>query len=221
MFSKSRTLLLLIGLIAATAASQIARVSRVASSKPAERIATERYRLDSSASKFIAHAHRGGLFWFKGHDHLVAAQEFSGEAEITPDAINPASLRLAVKTESMHETSSVFTAQQKQIINKELREIVLLPAQYPEIVFQSTEVKGKSLGNGQYDLKIGGDLTLNGVTRHIVIPAQVVLEGNSIRAHGEFSIDRSDYKVKATSAVHGLVRVRNKIDFTFDIVGRK
>ena len=183
--------------------------------------ARERYRLDASESKFIAHALRGGLLWFKGHDHLVAASQFSGEAEITPDSITPAALRLAVKTESMRETNSVFTDQQKQIIDKELREIVLLPAKYPKIVFLSTDVKGKSLGNGQYDLKIGGDLTLNGVTRRIVIPAQVTLTGDNLKARGKFSITRSDYKVKATSAVHGLIRVRNKIEFTFDIVGHK
>src|SRR5712691_1936533 len=122
--------------------------------------APARYRLDAGESKFIAHALRGGLLWFKGHDHLVAAREFTGEAEITSDSITPASLRLVVKTESMGETSSVFTAQQKQIIDKELREIVLLPAQYPEIVFKSSDVTGKSHGNGQYELKIGGDLTL-------------------------------------------------------------
>lgn len=183
--------------------------------------APARYRLEASESKFIAHALRGGLLWFKGHEHLVAAQQFTGEAEITPDLITPASLRLNVKTESMRETSSVFTEQQKQIINKELREIVLLPAKYPEIVFHSTDVKGKSLGNGQYDLKIGGDLTLLGVTHRIVIPAHVTLSGNDLRAHGEFSINRSDYKVKATSAMHGLIRVRDKIKFTFDIVGHK
>jgi polyisoprenoid-binding protein YceI len=183
--------------------------------------APARYRLDASQSKFIAHALRSGLLWFKGHEHLVAAHEFTGEAEITPDSITPASLRLNVKTESMGETSSVFTEQQKQIINKELREIVLLPAKYPEIVFKSTDVKGKSRGNGEYDLKIGGNLTLLGVTRRIEIPAQVVLTGNDLRAHGEFSINRSDYKVKATSAVHGLIRVRDKIRFTFDIVGHK
>ena len=105
--------------------------------------APERYRLDASDSKFIAHALRGGLLWFKGHDHLVAASQFSGEAEITPDSIAPASLRLVVKTESMRETNSLFTEQQKQIIDKELREIVLLPAKYPEIVFQSTDVQGE------------------------------------------------------------------------------
>jgi len=180
-----------------------------------------RFRLDSSQSKFIAHALRGGLLWFKGHEHLVAAREFFGEAQITPDKITPASLQLTVKADSMVETSDAFTEPQKQIINRELREIVLEPAKYPEIVFRSTEVTGKSLGNGQYDLKIRGDLTLHGVTRHIVIPAKVTLTGNNLRAVGEFSVGRSDFKVKATSAFHGMVRVRNKVKFTFDIVGHR
>jgi polyisoprenoid-binding protein YceI len=184
-------------------------------------ISTQRFRLDPGQSKFIAHALRGGLLWFKGHEHLVAAREFSGEAQLTPGKLTPASLQLIVRTESMVETSEVFTEPQKQIINRELREIVLEPAKYPEIVFKSTAVRGKSLGNDRYDLKIGGDLTLHGVTRHIEIPAQVSLTGNDLRAIGEFSIDRSDFNVKATSAVHGLIRVRNQVKFTFDIVGRR
>jgi polyisoprenoid-binding protein YceI len=182
---------------------------------------THRFRLDSSQSKFIAHAHRGGLLWFKGHDHLVAAREFFGEAVITQNKITPASLELTVKTETMVETSDAFTEPQKEIINRELREIVLEPEKYPEIVFKSTEVKGKQLGNGQYEVKIGGDLTLHGVTRHIVIPAKVTVTGSSLRAIGEFSIDRSDFNVKATSAFHGMVRVGKKVKFTFDIVGHR
>lgn len=184
-------------------------------------VAPTRYRLDAAQSKFIAHAQRGGLFWFKGHDHLVAARDFSGDAEITPDAINPASLSLVVKSASMAETNTVFTDQQKQIIDKELREIVLLPAQYPDITFKSTEVKGKAVSGSEYDLRIGGDLTLLGVTRHIEIPTHLSLNGGDLHARGEFSISRSDFRVKATSAFHGLVSVRDKIEFNFDIVAHQ
>ena len=38
---------------------------------------------------------------------------------------------------------------------------------------------------------------------------------------GEFSIDRSDFKVKATSAFHGMIRVKKTVKFTFDIVGHR
>lgn len=183
--------------------------------------ATVRYRLDASRSKFIAHALAGGLLWFKGHDHLIAVRDFTGEAQLTPDSIAPASLEIVAKAASMEETSSVFTEAQKKIINQELREIVLLPDEYPDIVFRSTNVTGKSISAGQYDLKIAGNLTLHGVTRPITIPTKVTVSGNELRAQGEFSIDRGDFKVKATSAMHGMIRVRNKVKFEFDIVGHR
>jgi len=179
------------------------------------------YRLDASRSKFIAHALAGGFLWFKGHDHLVAVREFTGEARLDPDSLSGSSLEIVAKAASMEETSSVFTEPQKQIINKELREIVLKPEQYPDITFRSTGVTGKSTSTNEYHLKIAGNLTLLGVTRPITIPTKVTVVGNELRAQGEFSIDRSDYKVKATSAFHGMVRVRDTVKFEFDIVGLK
>jgi polyisoprenoid-binding protein YceI len=182
-------------------------------------LAAQRYTLDAAPSKFIAHGLPGGLLWFKGHEHLIAVREFTGEAQFNADSITASSLVITARTASMEETNSVFTDAQKKIINKELREIVLLPDQYPDIVFKSTNVSGKAAGANQYDLKINGDLTLHGVTRQITIPTKLTVTQNDLRAQGEFSINRDDFKVKATSAVHGLVRVRNKIKFTFDIVG--
>jgi len=179
------------------------------------------YALDSSQSKFVARAFAGGLLWFKGKDHLVAVREFTGEAQITPGSITPASLEITAKAASMVETREVFTAQEKEIINKELREIVLEPEKYPDIIFKSTRVSGKSTGAERYELKIEGNLTLHGVTRGITIPTEVTLSGNDMRARGEFSIDRDDFGVKATSAFHGMVRVRKKIEFSFDIVGHQ
>jgi len=212
---------LTIGALSAMAPADVSRAAAPSPPSHSQANTTARYRLDSSQSKFIAHGLRGGLLWFKGHEHLVAAREFSGEAQLDSVSLAASSLQLIVKTDSMVETSDAFTEPQKQIINKELREIAFEPAKYPEIVFRSSSVSGKSLGAGQYNLKIAGALTLHGVTRQIVIPAKVTVSGNDLRAVGEFSIDRSDFNVKATSAFHGMVRVRKKVKFTFDIVGHR
>ena len=179
-----------------------------------------RYQLDSSASKFMAHASRSGFLWFKGHGHHIAVRDFTGDAVLDPTSLTNSSLTIVAKSASMEETSEVFTAPQKQIINKELRDIVLLPDQYPEITFRSTQVTGTSSMPGQYDLKVSGNLTLLGVTRQITIPTKVTIDGNQMRAQGEFSISRDDFKVKATSAFHGMVRVADRVHFEFDIVGR-
>lgn len=183
--------------------------------------ATVTYNIDASQSKFMANANASGLFWFKGHSHHLAVSEFTGEVQLTPDTITPASLHLVVKAASLHETGAVFTDQQKQIINKELKDIVFHPDQYPDITFQSTNVTAKNSGAGRYEVKIDGNLTLNGVTKRTTIPAVVTLQGDNLRATGEFSIDRNDFKVKATSAFHGLVRVDNDVKFEFDLVGRR
>ena len=186
----------------------------------AREFAVARYRIDASQSRFMVRAFAGGLLWFKGHDHFIAVRDFTGEAQLTPGGSPPASLQMTIRSESLVETRDVFTEQQKQIINKELREIVLETAKYPEITFKSTDVTG-TLSGGQFEAKIGGDLTLHGVTRHIVIPAQVTLSGDTLRARGEFTVSRSDYNVHATSALHGTIRVRDKLKFTFDIVAHQ
>jgi polyisoprenoid-binding protein YceI len=184
-------------------------------------VATLRYRLDAAQSNFMVRTFSGGLLWFKGHDHFIKVPDFSGEAEFTPTSINPASLRLTIRAASLEETRDVFTPQQKQIINREINEIVLETDKYPEITFKSTEVGGRLKASGLYEAKIGGDLTLHGVTRHIVIPVEVSIEGNDLRARGEFEINRNDYNVKATSAMHGTIRVRNKLHLTFDIIAHR
>lgn len=129
---------------------------------------------------------------------FIKIGNFTGEVRVTPSVINPASLMMTIRADSLEETGVDFTPAQKQIIKKELDEIVLEFAKYPEIIFRSTDVMGKFDG-GQFEAKIGGDMTLHGVTRCVVIPATVTLEGDNLRAKGEFSINRKDFNVKATS----------------------
>jgi polyisoprenoid-binding protein YceI len=178
------------------------------------------YRLDPARSKFMIRAFAGGLLWFKGHDHFVAARDFEGEARLTPGSVSPASLTLSVRAASLAETREVFNAQQKKIIDGELRDIVLEPEKYPDITFKSTDVSAEARG-GVFRVKLGGDLTLRGVTRRVVIPAEVTLGGRDLRARGEFTVKRSDFKVPATSAFHGTVRVRDRLKVSFDIVARR
>lgn len=183
--------------------------------------AAARYRIDPRRSDLMVRAFSGGVLWFKGHDHFVRPSDFSGEVELTPGAITPASLRLTIRAASLKETRPIFKPKEKQIINKELRDIVLEPTKYSEIIFKSTEVTGKLNEKGHYEAKIGGDLTLHGVTRHIVIPADVTIDGNNLRARGDVEFNRSDYNIKATEALGGKIKVRDNLKLTFDIVAHK
>jgi len=179
-----------------------------------------RFRLDPSQSTFIAHANRAGLAWFKGHSHRLAIKDFNGEASLSLDAVNPASLTMTARSASIEETDPFFNADQKKTINKEVNELVLETGKYPEITFRSTEVRG-AMKNGAFDVEITGDLTLHGMTKRITIPATVTVNGDTLRAKGEFRINRKKWGVNATEAFHGLVKVRHTIIFEFDIIGRR
>jgi polyisoprenoid-binding protein YceI len=184
---------------------------------PAEPV---RFRIDPARSKFMVVAPRGGLAWFKGHSHYIAIRDFDGMAELALDVVNPASLQMTVRAASLEETGADFTDQQKGIIKKELEEIVLETAKYPEISFKSTSVSGAPKG-GTFDVRIKGDLTLHGVTRPIEIPATVTVTGDTLRAVGKFEINRKKFNVNATEAFHGFVRVKHEMRFTFDIVAQR
>jgi len=156
-----------------------------------------------------------------GHTHHFAIRNFTGEAQAASATLEPASLHLTVKADSLEETGKNFSEQEKRIINDGARKEVLEVASYPKIVFTSTDLKSKKVSDNQFKAEIGGNLTLHGVTRRIVIPAQVVLSNDTLRASGEFSINRSDYGVKTHSIKGGMIRVRDSVKFTFDILANK
>jgi polyisoprenoid-binding protein YceI len=181
---------------------------------------TVRFRIVPAQSTFIVHANRAGLAYFKGHSHRIVPKDFDGEASLSLESVSPASLTMNIRSASLEETDPVFTAEQKGIIKKELDGIVLETAKYPEITFKSTDIQG-SMKNGAFDVKVTGDITLHGVTRHITIPATVTVSGDTFRAKGTFKLNRKKFGVNATTAFHGFVRVRHVLIFEFDIMGQK
>jgi polyisoprenoid-binding protein YceI len=178
------------------------------------------FRLDPSQSTFIVHANRAGIAWFEGHSHRIAAKDFSGEASLSLDAVNPASLTMNIRSASLEETDPFFTDAQKKTINGEINNLVLETAKYPEITFKSTSVKG-ALRNGAFNVEIMGNIMMHGVTRPVTIPATVTVDGDTMRAKGKFRLDRKKFGVNATAAFHGLVKVRHTLIFEFDIIGKK
>jgi len=178
------------------------------------------FRLVPDQSTFIVHANRAGIAYFKGKSHRIAVKDFDGEASMSLDSVSPASLTLNIRSASLEETDPVFTAEQKGIINKELNEIVLETAKYPEISFKSTEIQGR-MRNGAFDVKVTGDISLHGVTHPITIPAVVTVNGDTFRAKGHFELNRTKFGVHATEAFHGFVKVRHVLKFEFDIMGQR
>jgi polyisoprenoid-binding protein YceI len=182
--------------------------------------AAERYRIDAGQSRFVVHVAVGGLLSAFGHDHNIAVRDFTGEANITPDSITPASLRINIKADSLAVTDKVSSSDREKI-ESTMRQEVLEVGKHPEIVFRSTSVDINKVGEGQYDASIWGELTLHGITKRIWLSARLTLSGGSLRAKGELPVRQSDYGIKPVSVAGGTVKVKNDLKLTFNILARK
>jgi polyisoprenoid-binding protein YceI len=183
--------------------------------------AVARYRINAGQSNFIAHVSVGGLLSAFGHDHMIAMRDLAGDVQLTPDTIEPASLRMTIKAGSAAETAKGVSEKDRQLIAHSVHDEALEAAKYPEILFKSSQVSIAKTGGEQYQAKIAGQLTLHGVTLPVTIPAQVTLSGATLRARGGGQIRHSDYQIKRLTALGGTVKAKDEIKLSFDIVANK
>ncbi len=51
--------------------------------------------------------------------------------------------------------------------------------------------------------------------------AQVTLDGDDLRAQGDFTLKQTDYKIKPISVVGGALKLKDELKFSFDLVGHR
>jgi polyisoprenoid-binding protein YceI len=185
--------------------------------KPAAR---EEYRIDAKKSRFIVETQTSGLSAMFAHDHKLEFMDYSGTASFKPGAFTTGALTLVAQASSLKllEEKSVG---EKQAVEGTLREDVLETAKYPEISFKSKKVTATRRGDGTFDVRLTGELSLHGVHRAITIPARVSLDGGTLHAIGEFEIRQTDYDITPFSFVAGTVTIKDTLAISFDFVATR
>jgi polyisoprenoid-binding protein YceI len=181
---------------------------------------TEQYEIDPVMSRFTVRAFATGMFSALGHSPTLAVRDFSGEAQFAPGTLDGASLTLKIKADSLSLQDNVSDKDRKEI-ERTMNQQVLETTRYPEIVFKTTAVAANKSGDGQYMLNLAGELTLHGVTQKQPVAAQVAIIGNTLRAHGEFSVLQTSYGIKPVSVAGGAVKLKDELKCSFDILARK
>jgi polyisoprenoid-binding protein YceI len=176
-----------------------------------------RYKIDAGQSRFTVRAFAGGFLSAFAHDHNIAIRDFTGGADFTYGTVEPASVRLVIKADSLAITDKV-SASDRQKIEGTMRDEVLEVAKFPDIVFKSTGVTASKTGEGQFQAKISGELTLHGVTRPLTIASQLEFGDKTLRARGAFAIKQSSFDIKPVSVAGGTIKVKDELKFSFDIV---
>lgn len=178
-----------------------------------------RYKLDPGQSRFYVQAFATGLLAGFGHNPTIGIRDFSGETQFEPGTLANASLRMVIEARSLTALDDV-KEKDRQEIEQTMHNEVLETARYPEIVFQSTQITVTRIVEGRFKARIIGDLTLHGVTRNgLWITAQITLDGDNLRAQGDFTIKQTDYKIKLVSVAAGALKLKDEMKFTFDLAG--
>jgi polyisoprenoid-binding protein YceI len=151
------------------------------------------------------------------HDHKIGVRDFTGQATFAREDARGASLSLTVQANSLYLLGENDIGS-RQSIESALREDVLETAKFPEIVFKSKSVTSERRGDGTFDVRLAGELTLHGVKKAITIPARVSVDKGTLHAIGVIELRQTDYKITPFSFVSGTVGIRDVVTLSFDII---
>ncbi len=178
------------------------------------------YKIDTQKSTFSVQAFSTGLLSAFGHDPKIAIRDFQGDAQFTPgQELKDAQMRLSIRADSLEVVDDI-TDKDRQDIQHRMHHEVLETDRFPEIVYECSQVTGSSNAD-RYWLVLKGELSLRGITRNLPVSLRLVVNGDSLRASGEFTLRQSEYGISPVSAAAGTIRVKDELKCTFDIVAVK
>lgn len=183
--------------------------------------ATVHHVIDPKESTFVVQAFATGLLSAFAHSPKIAVRNFDGTVDFAAGAapLAGARMRLRIQADSLEVTDDI-SAKDREEIHRRIRQEVFDADHFPDIVYQCSKVTASGIGD-RYWVALRGELTLRGITRPVLVSAKVSLNGNSLRASGEFTLRQSDFKIPLVTAAAGTIRVKDEVKCTFDILARR
>lgn len=162
-----------------------------------------------------------GLLSAFGHDPRIAIRDFQGDVDFTPGSatLDDARLQLRIRADSLKVTDDISEKDRDEIEHRMYAE-VLETERFPDIVYDCLRVTGSG-SLDRYWVGLNGEVTLRGVTRMLLVNARLNVNGNSLRASGEFSMKQSDFGIPPVTAAGGTIKLKDELKCMFDIVARK
>ncbi len=175
------------------------------------------YEFDATKSKLEIDVYKDGFFRAFGHDHLVAAKEFSGRLLFDPDKIENSSVTLRVAAKSLTVTDPRASEKERHQVQASMQgEKVLDVARHPEIAFTSTGVTMAKKKGGAWSATLAGTLQLHGRGKSVSLPVTVRVSGGELTAQGEVFLLQTDYGITPIKAGGGTVKVKDRLRIRFE-----
>ena len=188
---------------------------------PLKEDATVRHVIDPQASNFVIQVFATGLLSAFAHSPKIAIRNFDGNVDVKAGStpLTGARMRLRIQADSLEVTDDISDKDREEI-HRRIRQEVLDTDSFPEIVYECSKVTGNG-GGDRYWAALKGELTMRGITRPVPVSARVSLNGNNLRASGEFTLRQGDFEIPPITAAAGTIRVKDEVKCTFDILARR
>ena len=182
---------------------------------------TLRYLIDARRSTFTVQAFSTGLLSAFGHSPKIAVRDIQGDVRFvsTGASLQDVKLQVVIQADTMGAIDDISDKDRREI-NRQTHDEVLEVNRFPEIRYDCSNATVTGTSN-QYWAILNGELTLHGETHRQVITAGVVLNGDVLRASGEFEVRQSDFGVAVVKVAGGAIKLKDEVKCTFDIVARK
>lgn len=179
-----------------------------------------KFATDKIASRFTVQAFATGMLSVFGHNPTIAIRDYDCELQFTPDTVDNASVRMAVRTSGMEVADEMKNDDRKKLEDAMYNQ-VLEVGRFPMAVFESKQVAVQKQNSDQWQAHVNGELTFHGFTQNLLIAARVMYMGTMMRIAGEFPLRQSDYGIKPVSFAGGALRLKDDLKFSFELVARQ
>jgi polyisoprenoid-binding protein YceI len=177
------------------------------------------YSIDRAKSKLQIDVYKEGAFKMFGHDHLIVANEISGQVQFDPQKMEDSAVHLKVLAKSLTAVDPGESEKDRRDVQATMTgEKVLDVAKFPEIVFTSTRVSAVKKTADGWELTLAGKLNIHGVEKPVSFPLRVRAAAGELRAQGEVSVLQTDHGITPIKVGGGSVKVKDKLKISFTIV---
>ena len=139
--------------------------------------------------------------------HEGGFKKVDGSVTVPAEALEQAVVDLTVDMASVYSDAEKLTGHLK---SDDFFDV----ANNPTATFKSTSITKTEAG-----FDVTGDLTLRGTTKAITFPAEISVEGDTVKTKAEFSINRKDFNIVYKGKPDDLIR--EEVVIKFDITANK
>ncbi len=180
------------------------------------------YRIDAAASRIELSVYKEGILKIFGHNHLIAAKDFSGSVYFAAGRVTDSTVTLSIEARSL----TVLDPEASEKDRRDVQETMAGPqvldaAKHGKITFRSTGVSRIKKPGTDWEVTLDGMLNLHGVEKLVTLPVRIHIENNRLRAEGEAYVLQTDFGMAPVQVGGGAVKVKDQVKISFSIVAEK